>query len=148
MARQKGLQTQDIEKMKKLRNLGYIFSDIAKRFNVSETTVRYHLNPIYKGLILKSTKKRRQTPEGKEWQRKYYMNRYRKDKNFRQKHIDRTKRYQQENPEKKKETERRYREKITQKKSQWSKALKLLAVLVIITLIIWVGIWAILPKST
>jgi DNA-binding transcriptional ArsR family regulator len=134
----------DIEKMRKLRNLGYTFLDIAKNLKISETTVRYHLNPVYKEIVKRSSKARRQTPEGKEQQNKYYKKRYKTDKEFRERHIERSKRYQREHPEQykqyKKEYGERTKEEGSQKKSKWHDIGIILMMLVAFLLVMIVGI--------
>jgi DNA-binding transcriptional ArsR family regulator len=132
----------DIEKMKKLRNLGYTFIDIAKLFKVSETTVRYHLNPIYKELVKRSSKDRRTTPEGRKSQNKYYKNRYKTDEEFRKRHIERSRRYQKEHPEQHEQYDRKYKEKAKQKKSESNRSAIILMVLIATILIMVLGLIA------
>jgi len=142
VARQKQLKKSDIEKMEKLRNTGYIYSDIARLFKVSETTVRYHLNPYYKGLILKGTRERRRTPEGRKQQNEYYKGRYKTDEEFRKRHIERTKRYQREHPEQHKQNNKAYMERIEQKKSHFHNLTITLMMLIAIMLIVVLGLIA------
>lgn len=100
MASQKGFTESDKERMRKLYKTGYTYADIARKFNTSDTVIRYHVNKDYRKLVIKASKERRENPEGKKYQRKYYMKRYYEDEDFRKRHIKRVRRWQKENPEK------------------------------------------------
>jgi len=121
-----GLVKFDVDKMIKLRKMGYTFKDIGKKFGISESSVRYHLNPHYKILVKKSAKIQKQNPEYKKKTNEKYKKRYHSEPEFRKKHIERSKRYHKENPDKKKQYNDNY---LNKKKMEKTKKQELVTVL-------------------
>ena len=88
---------ENIGEMKILRKQGWFYKDIAKRFNVSIGTIRYHLIPKVKEYKIKQIKEytanltNKQKKEKKKKQKPYikkYMNeRYNNDEEFRKSFI-------------------------------------------------------------
>ena len=81
------------EEMKKLRDSGMLYVELASMFNVSVPTVSYHLSPGRKEKVKQSVKDYRKThgpdsrryPEKKrEWMRLYMGERYNNDPEFRE----------------------------------------------------------------
>lgn len=118
MVKIRRLQKSEIEKMIELKKMGYTQKDIGKRFNISRTTVRYHLDKNFKKTIIKSSAERKKLPEEKEKARKRMNEKYHKDKDFRKKQIERSKEYIKKNPEKKREMQHNYWEKNKDKISE------------------------------
>jgi len=85
-------------KMKKLREQGWSYRKIGSFLNVSDTIVQYHLNEKRREKALKGAKERNlKIPKEKIkeknkkhylYQKKYIMERYHKDLEFRRKFID------------------------------------------------------------
>jgi phosphatidate phosphatase PAH1 len=112
---QKRLQENEIEKLKELKRLGWTQNDLATKYNISRTTVRYHTDSDFKKTVKKNSLERKKLPEEKEKARIRMNERYRKDKEFRKKQIERSKKYNQKNQKKRKELQKRYREKNKEK---------------------------------
>jgi hypothetical protein len=95
LARPKNISNTEIEAMKALKSNGKSYEKISRQFNISEACVRYHLDPKYRESVKVSQSKQRKKPERKKWMADYFKNRYNNDKEFREKHLERVKRYQQ-----------------------------------------------------
>jgi DNA-binding transcriptional ArsR family regulator len=82
-----------LQEMKKLREEGLKYTEIAETFKVSSSTVRYHLNPKYHDCALNNAKKRYKGYsrevylKNKEKQKEYYKRRYHSDEEFRKRMI-------------------------------------------------------------
>jgi len=139
MGKPKGLKKSDIDTMIELRKMGYTFKDIGKRFGISETSVRYHLNPHYKTIIKNKAKLQKRNPEYKRKMNENYMKRYYNEEEFRRKHIERAKRYQKENPDKKRQYNQNYLAKRANERARKEEVKSVIAglcILLIITVII------------
>lgn len=75
--------------MRKLREEGLTYREIAEKCGVAESTPRYHLNPRMKEQTRKSERKRRRkkAKEIRQYMRKYFRRRYHNDLEFRRKMI-------------------------------------------------------------
>ncbi len=89
------LTKKQIEKIKKLKKEGKRNCDLARHFNVTSQTIRYHVVENCKRATIESAEKRWKGLSKKEKRKryrkyrdpKYFMNRYRTDPQFRKKII-------------------------------------------------------------
>lgn len=101
--------------IKKLRDEGMTLTELAKRFNVRQPTITYHVNPLARARVIKRVVEsfRNSSPEKKKefylkrkaYSKKYLLNRYHNDKEFREKWIAREMAYQKRKKEEKKQDE-------------------------------------------
>jgi transposase len=95
------LNKQQIEEIRKISSEGKTNKEVANIFNVSEETIRYHLdeklrkkkNELERKRYSKMSKKQKQINLEKHrgYLREYMRNRYHNDEEFRKKHIERVK---------------------------------------------------------
>lgn len=98
-----GKVTEDMKiKMKKLREDGKTFREIAETFNVSCSTVQYHLSPRQKELTKKRAYERikrlgpasQQYPERvRKYMREYQSDRYKSDPEYRERMLKHVRKY-------------------------------------------------------
>jgi len=86
--RYKKITPEMVKKMKSLRQIGWGYSQIAKRFDIRYTTVRYHLILKERTRTIERVKSSSgygttHRPYGK-WQHQYMTERYKKDSEFRE----------------------------------------------------------------
>lgn len=102
----KKLTKEQVKEIKKLREKGEKLLVLARKFNVNPNTIKYHTEPEFrekqkeykreKYKKLSDKEKKKKLESRKEYQRKYHKERYRNDKEFREKQIERVKKYQKE----------------------------------------------------
>jgi transposase len=86
----------DEEEMRRLLEEGLSYSEIARRFGVTLSTVQYHLDASYRNRALKKAKsfwKHRRSRQYGEYQRDYMRERYRDDPEFRERFKEYVRRY-------------------------------------------------------
>jgi len=86
------IKPKDVAIMKELKECGFSYEEISTRFKISCNSVQYHLNPKYKKQHIKRVlkywgklnkkQKRERGKKHQKYQRKYIIERYRKDKEF------------------------------------------------------------------
>ena len=72
------------EVMQKMRVKGFTYVAISKVLNLSESTVKYHLDPDSKKKAIKRAMKNEKPRDRKEYQREYRSERYDEDEEFRE----------------------------------------------------------------
>ena len=105
------LSKKQINQIRKLRKKGLKLREIAKKFNVAESTLQYHINETYRKSVKekarermrKLTKKERYEKNKKSYNPGYYKNKYNNDPKFRKKIIKITQRCQRKLYKKRKE---------------------------------------------
>jgi len=118
------LTKNEIKQIKELRELS--IEQLAKQFNVSKQTIKYHLSNEFriekinqvKKYNKKLPKKRKREIQisKREYFKNYFKQRYRTDKEFREKHIARV----IKNSKKKYQTDKNFREKqLENSRNQW-----------------------------
>lgn len=95
------LTKEQIKEIKALRKEGKTIIGIARKFNVSRYTIKWHTDENYREkqrvYSRKLEKKIKRWKNRKDYQREYQKKRYHSDSEFRKKQIERAKVYQKNN---------------------------------------------------
>ncbi len=107
----KKLDKEQIEQIKKLYNEGKKIREIARIMNVYPNSIRYHISPEFREKLreinrkwynkLSKEEKSEYFRKKREYQKEYQRNRYKNDSKFREKQLERAKKYQKGNYNKK-----------------------------------------------
>lgn len=104
-----------VEEMKELREEGWSFTKIGKKFNLNPRTVKYWLDEEYRNSCIERAKKLKkkttlsaeQKERQREYIRNYIRNRYNSDPEFRERFLRHTKKWQDKQRKKLKEEKER-----------------------------------------
>lgn len=92
------LTSRQIEKIKELLQEGKTIAEVARQFNVSRYTIKWHTDENYRKKFRKYKnrwkKRRKYWKRERNYQKNYHKKRYHEDKAFREKQINRAKEYQ------------------------------------------------------
>lgn len=96
----KRLTKKQIEQIKVSRQEGKTIKELAKKFNVSIQTIKWHTDNDFKQKWRDYRKKYRKKTKpwlkesSKDYQKQYHKNKYKNDEDFRKRQIERSKQYQ------------------------------------------------------